>query len=180
MNKSLVYTNLIYIAAGTLSSIVIGLVVFGAEIFKYRSPFFQIPLYGLTGSLGFILFKQRRYRDAIFVFLIILILDLTIFGFKFTVTRSLYFLNIIAGTYIYVRYFYSQSVNIKYARPILLAGIYAILTIPVALMLFLIYETGNAGVFPFRNIPIAFMIGLGMGIGFEISEAALVKRIQPD
>ena len=168
----------LYIATGTAASIAAGLIFFGLRIFDANSPLFQIIVYGLAGSSAFILFRMQRYRDAVFFLLIIFILDLFIFNFKFPLNRTLYFLTAVAGAYIFIRYFYHQCSAVRYARPILLGGIYAILSVVVVIIVSLVYNKGEGGLFPFINMPIGFLVGLGLGGGFELADHLAAKILR--
>lgn len=168
----------VFIIAGTTASIMAGLIFFGLDIFNTQSPLFQILVYGLVGSISFILFYLKRYRDSIFILLIIFLLDMFIFNFQNPLNRILYFLSAVTGAFLYARYLFSGAGHMKIARPLLLAGIYAILSVFVVLILSLVHHTGQERVFPFINMPIGFLIGLGLGAGFELAEYLLIRMEQ--
>ncbi|NOX87822.1 MAG: hypothetical protein GXO77_02270 [Calditrichaeota bacterium] len=58
----------------------------------------------------------------------------------------------------------------KYVRPLILAGIFSIFFVAGALILTVVYYSGTAKILSFRNMPVGFLIGLGLGMGFELSE----------
>ncbi len=178
MNKKPIQTIPVFIIAGTTASILAGLIFFGFDIFDTKSPLFQILVYGLVGSTSFILFNMKRYRDSVFILLIIFLLDMFIFGFKYPLNRILYFLSAVAGAFLYANYFFTRSEHMKVARPLLLAGIYAILSVFVVLILSLVHHTGQERIFPFINMPIGFLIGLELGAGIELAEYLLIRMEQ--
>ena len=176
MNDKPFQTALVYILSGTAACMLAGLIFFGMDIFDDKSPLFQIIVFGLVGSTSFILVTMKRYRDALFVLLIIFLLDMFIFGFKYPLNRTLYFLSAVGGAFLYERYFFHRTENIKIARPLIFAGIYAILSVLLVLILSLVHPTAQRNIYPFINVPIGFLIGLGLGAGFELADQIL-KRI---
>ncbi|MEJ2048292.1 MAG: hypothetical protein P8Y60_00330, partial [Calditrichota bacterium] len=118
----------------------------------------------------------KKYRDAIFGLVLLYLFNILLFGTKYLLTGLLYFLAVIAGSYIYSAYFFNQAKNIKTSRPLILAGIYAILFLIVTLLLVFIYEPTAGKLFAIKNMPIGFLIGLGLGIGIELSDYIISQR----
>jgi hypothetical protein len=176
VNRKILLTVLVIVISGSVSCILLGILFFGFDVFNSKSPFFQFVAYGIIGSVSFILFNWKKYRDAIFVLVLLYLFNILLFGTKYLLTGLLYFLAVIAGSYIYSAYFFNQAKNIKTSRPLILAGIYAILFLIVTLLLVFIYEPTAGKLFAIKNMPIGFLIGLGLGIGIELSDYIISQR----
>jgi hypothetical protein len=179
VNRKLLLTVLVIVISGSVSCILLGILFFGFEVFNSKSPFFQFVAYGIIGSVSFILFNLKRYRDATFVLVLLYLFNILLFSTKYLLTGLLYFLAVIAGSYIYSAYFFNQVKNIKTSRPLILAGIYAILFLIVTLLLVFIYEPTAGKLFAIKNMPIGFLIGLGLGLGIELSDY-IISQIRND
>jgi hypothetical protein len=46
----------------------------------------------------------------------------------------------------------------------------------VTLILTFVYQAGQGKLLPFKNMPVGFLIGLGLGIGIELSEYLISQR----
>lgn len=170
MNRKVLYTVVMFTFTGTLTSVLIGITFFGLEVFQPQSPFFQFLVYGIIGSISFILFKLNRYRDALFILSLLFLFEILWLGSKFPITHLLYYLSITSGLFIFYKYFFVQTQTIKYARPLILASILALLFVVVFFALKLIYAPGSGKLLPFKNMPVGFLIGIGLGIGIELAE----------
>ncbi len=73
-------------------------------------------------------------------------------------------------------YLFIQTRNVIYARPLILASLFAIFFVIVTIALNFIYQAGQGKLFPFKNMPVGFLIGLGLGLGIELSEYLISKR----
>lgn len=161
------------VAFGTACSAIVGLLFFGLKIFNIKLPFFQFIAYGITGSVSFSLFQLRRNRDAIYVLIMLFIVDAVIAGLtrlSFLITHFLFFSSVIIAAYLFSKYLYNQSASLKISRPLILAGILAILFLAVTVLMWIIFGKNYSPFNPLANLPTGFLIGLGLGIGFEISE----------
>lgn len=123
MNRKLLLKVLIIVLSGSVSYILLGIIFFGFEIFNSKSPFFQFVVFGIIGSVSFMLFNWKRYRDSIFILVLPYLFNTLLFGTKYLLTGLLYFLAVITGSYLYSTYFFNQAKNIKTSRPLILAGI---------------------------------------------------------
>ena len=175
MNRKTLYSVLIFTVTGTVTCILTGITFFGLEVFETKSPFFQFLVYGIIGSISFIFFKLKRYRDALFILILLFLFDILWIGSKFPITHLIYYLSVISGLFIFSKYFFIQTVTIKYARPLILASILALLFVVGFFTLKLIYASGQGKLLPFKNMPVGFLIGLGLGIGVELSEYLLSR-----
>lgn len=176
MNWKLFITVMIFSITGTITCLLLGVTFFGVEVFDTRSPFFQFVIYSIIGSLSFILFHLERYREAIFILVLLFLFGIIWLGSKYPLTHTLAYLSVIIGMYIYSRYFFTQIQTIKYSRPLILASIFAILFVMVTFILTLVYHANQGKLLPFKNMPAGFLIGLGLGMGIELSEYLISQR----
>jgi hypothetical protein len=176
MNWQFFITVMIFTILGSITCLLMGIIFFGFEIFEIRSTLFQFVVYGIIGSISFILFHLKRYRDAIFILVLLYLFEIIGLGFKYPLTHTLGYLSVIISMYIYSKYFFTQTQTIKYSRPLILASIFAILFVIVVLVLTFYYQAGQGKFLPFKNMPVGFLIGLGLGLGIELSEYLIAQR----
>lgn len=176
MNRKVLITVIIFTIIGTISCLLLGITFFGLEVFDIKSPFFQFVVFGLIGSISFILFKLKRYRDTLFILALLLLFEILWLGSKYPITHTLGYLSVVISTYIYTKYFFNKIQGVKYARPLILASLFAIFFVIVTFALNFIYQASQGNLFPFKNMPVGFLIGLGLGIGIELSEYLTSNR----
>lgn len=168
--------------AGSLCTIILGFIFFQFRIFNVHHPLFQFVAYGIVGSVAFALFLQRSYRDAVFALILLFVLIVIVAGiYRFTllVTHSFFFLAMVFSILFFERHFYGKMVNIKIARPIVLAGIVAVTFVLASTILRLLFYPSEGQFHFFSNMPIGFLIGLGLGIGFEVSKFLYSRQAPP-
>jgi len=175
MRKQLLDSRIIIftILCGSLCTIILGFIFFQFRIFNIHDPLFQFLAYGIVGSVAFALFLQRRYRDAVFALILLFVLNVIVAGiYRFTllVTHSFFFLAMVFSILFFERHFYGKMANIEIARPIVLAGIITIAFLLVSPILRLLFYSSEGQFHFFSNMPVGFLIGLGLGIGFEVSK----------
>lgn len=90
-------------------------------------------------------------------------------GGRFFLTHLLYFLSVVFSVYVFSKFIYGELTSIRYARPLVMASIFSIMFIVVTVILALIYPSKGMKFLPLKNMPVGFLIGLGLGTGFEIS-----------
>lgn len=163
----------ITIGFGSVCCLLIGLLFFGLKIFDTKLPLFEFFTFGIIGSVAFTLFNVKRYRDAIFALIFLLFFNVIVVGMytvSILITYLLYFSCVILSVHIFTKYFYNQLANMKISRPIVLAGILAMLFVVATCIQWILVASGNKQFYVLSNLPLGFLLGLGMGIGFEISE----------
>lgn len=168
------------IGFGTICSLIIGLLFFGLKIFDTKHPLFEFFTFGIIGSVAFSLFNTKRFRDAIFALIFLFFFNVIIVGMSkasILITYLLYFSGVILSTYLFIKYFYNQLANIKIARPMVLAGILAILFVVVTITQWILFASGEKQFYVLSNLPLGFLLGLSLGIGFELSDYLSSKKI---
>lgn len=173
MDLKVIRKILIFTIISTILSTLIGLFFFGTEVFQSKSPFFQFIVVGFECSLSFVLFELNRYREAIFILIIVFLFDYMWFGSKYPVTHFIYFLSVVVCAFLYIKFFYRQAKMLKLYRPLVLSSLLGIMFVIDYYILLVIYGSGPGKLLPFKNMPIGFLIGLGVGIGIETSEYLL-------
>lgn len=160
--------------SGSIGSILIGIIFFGFVIFTPSTPSFQFVTFGFFGALFFSLFEYKFLKEQIFVFIVILVLQLVIFSGRYInfalVIRDLSFLGSLFTSILLYQRFIKRYTQLKlYIRSLALVVIYALLNILFGLLVFII-NTNNISlearlIYLFgRN---AILIGLGIGLGVD-------------
>ncbi|MEJ2053243.1 MAG: hypothetical protein P8X42_04920 [Calditrichaceae bacterium] len=162
--------QLVFFIIGAAICIILGLIFFGQNIFNTRSLLFGIITGGITGAAAFALFNAKRNRDAVFISILLFIITYFISGKGYFITQLLYLAGIVVSVFVYSKWTFGKLKSAKYARPLILAGFISVAFIAAYLLLVLIYYSDTIILRPFTNMPIGFLIGLGLGIGFEIAE----------
>lgn len=79
------------------------------------------------------------------------------------------------AVYVYVKYFDKKLFHLSIARPLVLAAIVGLFYIAANFIHGLLFISRFSTGFLLANLPIGFLLGLGYGLGCEISERYLVK-----
>ncbi len=164
---------IITIFCGTISTILIGFIFFGFSIFDKQNVFFQFPVFGIIGSVSFTLFKLKEYRYSILILALLFLFEIIIAGEKYLVTHVLFYIAMVSSILVYTQFFHTRLNNIKYSRFLVLASIISISYVIISFLLGLLFKSDTSNLLPFQNMPIGFLIGSGLGIGFELSEYIL-------
>jgi len=173
MNGKQVTRIVITIVFGTICCTAVGASFFGSKIFNIGLPFFQFISFGLVGSVAFPLFYFKRYRDAIYVLIMLFIINIIIANLtkvSFLIIHLLYFSSVIAAIFLFSKYFFNQIANLKISRPLVLAAILALFFVLATALQWVVFARDDTPFYILGNLPIGFLVGLGLGIGFEISE----------
>ena len=168
------------ISLGTICCMALGALFFGLKIFDKELPFFQIASFGLVGSLAFSLFYFKRYRDATYVLIMLFIINIIIANLtkvSFLIIHFLYFSSVIVAVFLFSKYFFIQIANMKISRPLVLASILALFFVMATGLQWVIFAKDGMPFYPLGNLPIGFLIGLGLGIGFELSDYLFSNKI---
>ncbi len=177
--KKFLYT----VICGLIFSIIIGVIFFQTHVFNHRSPSFAFITFGLVGAIAYAALKFRDKKDSILFTIILLIINFTIYSehtFKFALRDILSFAAIWLSLYLYKVWFIPQVQNMKYIRALGLGVILGACNIVACLILILFFTL----LFDMRIqlIPMLFfylqmgmLIGLGMGIGFDVAETLTLK-----
>ncbi len=167
----------VFSLVGALACVIAGIISFGGQVFQANTPFFAFVSFGIIGAILFALFRIKRYRDAVFAAVLLFLLAYLFSGRAFMLTQVLFSLMVFLSVLLYERYFYHQLNRLFYARPLILAGLFSIGFLLATLMMAVIYSAPSNQFFPFRNLPVGFLIGLGLGTGFELADYFVSRGI---
>ncbi len=167
--------SFIYLISGVLVTLFTGWVFFGTDIFSVRQPVFAFTSLGVTGSVFLSLLLVRRFRDAIFLSILLFLLNLLISHSRFLVTQFFFFGGCILAVTLYWARIYGNGRSWRWMRPLSLSALFAVISVINTVVLGLIYR-GNIS-HPLINVPVSFLVGLGLGLGFEVGDE-LVQRME--
>ena len=161
---------LIPVICGWLSCVLCSIIFFGVRTLEIDNPLFIFVKAGCLGSVAFALFIQNRIRDAVFLLILLSIFEVVLFGLKHPVTHLLFIIALIMLLYFFARRVYKKLSFYKIVRPRIIAGKMAISFICITVIVHLLYAPAWERLFLFENMPIGFMIGISLGIGFELAQ----------
>ncbi len=164
---------IIFTLSGLVLTLLTGYLFFGGEILNIRQPVFGFTAYGITGSFFFGLLMVRRFRDAIFAIILLFALNLFLTHARFLVAQFLFFSTSIIAVLIYWARIYGNGRSWRWMRPLSLSGLFGVFYIGITVLLGIIYLGGVSR--PLSNLSVGFLIGLGLGLGFELGDW-LVQR----
>ncbi len=165
--------------AGTVFCILTGFVIHGSHVFNFQSPFFQFITFGMLGSVSFALFRFRRFSDSVYIDLLLFLLLYLAWGRHHVLTLVFYFSGIILFAYIHAIWLY-ERIAFNFVRPFVAGVLLSLIFLIVTIVLMLIYYSGRIPFFPFKNMPLGFLMGFGMAVGFEAAEWVNGKFIDGD
>lgn len=158
------------IVFGTFFSLFAGIIFFGKSIFYPNSPLFQFISYGVAGSVTFALLQSKRYIETVIINILLFFAIFWLIGGKFFVTHLLYYLSVVIAMFVYSTIMFMKFSKVKAIRPVIGGILLSMLFLFDTLILASIYSAGITQVSPFINMPVGFLIGFGLGIGFEIAQ----------
>ncbi len=167
---------IIRILAALAGSILIGYLVFQSAIFEPKVFPFQFVSSGLTAAIFYALLILISPKNSIIAFIFICILvEVFYFQCTYILRDILYFAALGSSVYIYWRTSYSNT-NVLWYRPLLLAGLYAVIT-AITTLFHLVYSNALIQYQQalFTNLSISFLVGLELGIGIEAGKYFIVK-----
>lgn len=172
--------------SGSIGSILMGIIFLGFVIFTPSTPSFQFVTFGFFGALFFSLFEYKFLKEQIFVFIVILVLQLVIFSGRYInldlVIRDLFFLGSLFISILLYQKFIKRYTRLKlYIRSLALVVIYAMLNILFGVLVFII-NTNNISLEPrliylFARNAILIGLGIGLGVDFYIQNKAFLFNL---
>lgn len=174
------------VLSGSIGSILIGMISFGFFIFTPSTPSFQFVSFGFYGALFFSLFEYKFLKEQIFVFIVILVLQLVIFSGRYInfslIIRDLFFLGSLFTSIFLYQKLIKSFVHLKlYIRSLALVVIYASLNILFGILVFIL-NTNNISLEPrliysFARNAILIGLGIGLGIDFYIQNKTILFNV---
>lgn len=168
-NKRILWTALL----GTLICIIIAALFFGIKFNDFQSPPIYFLILGFAGSLSLALFREKKVRDVIYVNIIIYILFAIVSALLRPITALIvfiYYAALIFSVFLFVKNFDMKLPQNIFIRPLILAGLIGVFFIIANFIHGLMFISRFHVGFVLRNMPIGFLVGLGIGIGSEITK----------
>ena len=161
--------------------LLIGVVIFGESVFTPHLVTFEFVLAGAMGAIFLGLLYTTKVRYALFVFIILLLIDIIVINtmpsFSWVLRDLLY--DGALGASIYLFWKYPYKFEWAYIVRSLQIASYLSLANVTALSLIALYHNAfamvSAGVT--EVLFIGFLIGLGLGIGNELANL-LIKKLE--
>lgn len=179
---STVAAPVIYAALGLFSCLVTGYLFAGNRIFVNTNPPFQFVIYGLAGAILFSLLKFSTLRNFLYGAALLLLLEIIRGKVKdegILFARFVYFAGIAISIYLYSQLFDAPLKSLKFGKFLSLGGTVAAVNFVLAWFwgsLWNIFiKPANIRELILEQTFIGFMIGIGLGIGFEIAGAIKAK-----
>ena len=161
---------IITVAMGTICCLIVGLCFFGLKVFVFKDPASQFLIVGLTGSIFYSLLKFRSVIDAILIMILLYLANLLIFGTaRFLLTRLIFFIGVSGALFVFHRYFEDKIKELKFGKFLTVASLFTIMYFVCTIVLQIIYNSANFKTELLYNLDLGFLIGLGLGIGIELS-----------
>jgi len=173
-NKKIVWTTI----AGTLVCVLFAILFFGFKFNDVNKPPIYFLTLGFAGSLTLALLKQKKLRDVIFINILIYFLFAIFSSFLKPITAVIlliYFTAMVLAVYLYVKKFDKKLNRVPIARPLVLAAIVGLFYVAANVVHGLLFISQFTPRFLLGNLPIGFLLGLGYGLGAEISDRFLAK-----
>jgi hypothetical protein len=165
-------------ASGFLFTLLFGYLLKGSNIFIPRDPGFQFFIFGLSGSILYSTLKFCGMRNFIYVFLILFLAEIVRSHVTHVVIMSgrfLYYLGVAASIYVYFQIFIKQPIDLKFGKLFALAGLLATADFLIILITGIFFDIPDYGTFLIGQTFFGFLIGLGLGCGFEIGELVVAR-----
>lgn len=171
-------TNSILINAlfGFAVCIIIGLLMYGFAIFDIKDSRSQLFSLGLYGAIFYSVLKYGKLKETVFIGLIIFIGNMLLQGKTQTLSfiiRDVFFFSSLFGALVLYKMFIGNFSNFPlFVRGFALSIFLGLLNIIATLILILIFNPSSFEINTaiFLNAQYASLIGLGLGIGFDLYE----------
>ena len=171
-NKKILWTTIL----GTVVCLAIAIIFFGTAINDLQQPPIYFLILGFAGSLSLALFRLKRVRDVIYINIMIYGLFAILSSFLRPITALIlliYYAALIISVFLFVKNFDMKLPQNIYIRPLILAGLIGVFFIIANFIHGLLFISRFHVGFLLRNMPIGFLVGLGIGIGSEITKRVI-------
>ncbi len=156
--------------------IILGLIFFGTNIFNFYSHALQITSFGLVGAIFFSFYKYGTKKEAGFVGGLLFIINLILLGKKplliYYLRDLVFFICIYSSLILYLFFLKKYSYSLLFIRALALSLFLGVFNIFATILLVLLTTSPNIDPLSaiFINARYASLIGLGLGIGFDLFE----------
>ena len=155
---------------GTICCLIVGLCFFGLKIFASHNSAFQFITGSLSGSIFFSLLKFRNTRDAFLILILIYLADLVFLGtFLYPLSHLFFFGAVGSALYVFFHFFESMFKELKFGGFLIIACLFALTYFLSVVILRVIYHPLVFHIGIFYNLYFGFLMGLGLGVGIDLS-----------
>ncbi|MEJ2545057.1 MAG: hypothetical protein P8Y99_13405 [Calditrichaceae bacterium] len=169
-NKTLLAIYIIVF--GSLFTMMLGFSFKFSSIFRTTDPGFAFVKQGIYGSILIALIHLSNLKNFIFGVFSLLIFTIVLFkitDFGIILSRFLYLSALATAIFIYHNYYYNKLNNLAFGKFIPLSGLLYISFLIVTIIVALLANEPNFRQVIFDFAGYGFIIGTGIGIGFELS-----------
>ena len=173
-NKKIFWTTIF----GTLICVAFAVLFFGVAFNDVNKPPIYFLTLGFAGSLTLALLKQKKLRDVIFINILIYFFFAIVSSFLKPITALvllIYFTAMVVAIYFYVKKFDKKLNRAPLARPLVLAAVMGLFYMAANVGHGLLFISHFTPRFLLANLPIGFLLGLGYGLGAELSDKIVKK-----
>ena len=169
----------ILVAGGTIFSIAIGFLYFGLKVFTPKMASFQFLIGGLIGAIFYSTLIIYRLKDALYVLISLFLFHeivIKVSTFSYFIRDFIYIGSISFAIYIFVKLFHHKLKEIRFGKFLIFASLFTVASILSTIILGLILSPSEIRNALITNVFIGSLLGIGLGLGLEISEI-LTPRI---
>lgn len=170
-----------------LGAVAVGFLFLRQNIFEFRLPAFVFLSEGLTGGIIFSTLRASSIRNSLaVVFLLVLthvVLNRPIF-WVYALQDALFVVGLSAALFVFLRYFFERYCEQRVGRPLILSSLVAIAYAFITGILdftFLLSRgapTLNLAQAVYFILAQGFLLGIGLGVGIELSEIVDKKNLR--
>jgi hypothetical protein len=160
------------ILLGSFCSILIGIGFFGLQIFNIQHPGFQFVSFAAICSLFYSMLKYFQIRNAIYVYILIAFLYDILLNFSkidFAIRDAFFLLCSGLAICLFFQFFEPKLAKLKFDKFLTFSSLFVLAYITATLILALIFSDTHFMQQLFTNISLGLLIGMGLGIGFELA-----------
>jgi drug/metabolite transporter (DMT)-like permease len=170
--------------SGFAVCLILGLIFFGANIFSFHhSHAVVVLLNGFYGAVFYSVLKYRNRKEQILTAFVILILDLIVHGKGMSsvlLLRDILFIAALLGAvYCYKIFINKYKALPLFVRSLALPLFFGVFNILATIILIIIFNPGEMKINTalFLNANYAAIVGLGLGLGFDLYEKLKPKIV---
>jgi hypothetical protein len=170
--NEILYQGMLIILMGTICNLALGVLLFGWHVQEYAFQV-QFLVVGLVGSCFFAALKFSQLKDAILLLLLLYILYVTLFNINsldFLLGHACFFAGVGVALYLFHIFFYTKLQKLKVGKFLVLALMIAVMYALATAIVGIFLALPDFGEEIMKNFTIGFIVGSGLGIGFELSE----------
>jgi len=177
---------IITFACGFAGSLAVGLLVYQGHIFRITENRFIYTSLGFAGAIVFSVMLYRGIKDSILAMFAVYLLNLVVcksFFISYIIRDIAVFGSFWLCIYLYYNWLYNSTGKYKDLRTLGLGIISAIILFITGLfLLFINVPLEKISIDTFYMVSVfylmaGFLIGLGLGLGFDLSEYLINKNI---